>query len=383
MKKSHRALSGVLVAASAALLVGGTAALAATQAGSSADPLVTRSYAEGTYKNAVIDKAAVAAKTQLSAAQTAADNALSSVQAAYSDSAAEDALAKQVAAAMGAAVQKESAALTAGTTVTTPMGTELCLASGAVNLTSGTLINLTTGKTVAAGGALTRNQLYLAAEGGAVLRVTAATKLDVRGSYTATASGTNGYIANYTAYADALHELGLFAGSDLGYELERVPSRTEGLVMLLRLLGKEQAAQAYSGSHPFRDVPDWASKYVAYAYQAGYTSGISATQFGAQQDLGLNDYMTFLLRALGYNDLNGDFSWSTAADTAVGKGILTTAHRQQITAHGKFYRDDIVYTSYQTLFLPMKGSTERLCDRLIAQGVFAQVDLDNAAEMID
>lgn len=379
MNKLGQMRSKMLVAVSAALLVGGTVALAAAQAGSAGDPLITKSYAEGTYRDAVADKAAARAAASLDAAQTAVAGALSTAQAAYGDPAAETALAKQVALAMGA-VSVEKASFAAGTGIAAPFGTQLCLSAGTVNLTAGSLLNMTTGKTLPAGSALIQNHLYLAVEGGAALRVTTAARLQLRGRYTTT--GTDGYAAQYTAYASALEELGLFSGSNIGYELERASTRAEGLVMLLRLLGKEQQARTYTGTHPFRDVPAWASRYVAYAYHAGYTSGMSATEYGAQVNLTLNDYMTFLLRALGYNDSKGDFAWRTAADTAVSYGILSSAHKQQIAARGVFYRDDIVYASYQTLYLKMKGTTTHLFDHLIAQAVFTQADLDRAARKI-
>ena len=67
--------------------------------------------------------------------------------------------------------------------------------------------------------------------------------------------------------------MGLFLGTDHGYELDRAATRVEGVVMLIRMLGEEEAALAYTGAQPFRDVPEWASKYVAYAYGMGYTKG--------------------------------------------------------------------------------------------------------------
>lgn len=381
MNKSRYTLSGALVAVSAALLISGSVALAAVQAGTAGDSLMTKSYVEDTYRNQVNAKAAALAGEKLGAAQTAVTTALSTAEAAYSDSEIGAVLARQVAIAMGA-VPQETASFAAGATISAPFGTELCLTAGAVSLSAGRLLSLTTGKAVPVGGTLMQNHVYLSVERSATLRVAAAAKLRVRGSYTSDGAAPGGYVVQYTAYAAALEELGLFSGSNIGYELERASTRAEGLVMLLRLLGKEQQARVYTGTHPFKDVPAWASRYVAYAYQEGYASGMSATEYGAQINLTLNDYMTFLLRALGYNDSKGDFSWRTAADTATSYGILTEAHKHQITARGVFYRDDIVYTSYQTLFLRMKGRMDRLSDSLLAQDVFTQADLDRAFKKI-
>jgi len=40
--------------------------------------------------------------------------------------------------------------------------------------------------------------------------------------------------------ANALKEMGLFAGTDKGYELEALPTRTHAIVFLLRMLGEEK-----------------------------------------------------------------------------------------------------------------------------------------------
>lgn len=365
----------ILLGLSAALLAGGTIALAASSAGTSADPLVSRSYMEQTYAASIEAQARSIAAGTLSQAQTQIEQKLSDVKGQYTDAALEDMLVEQVAGSLGGTQSKE-VTLSSGGVISGRLGVQFCLISGAATVSSGTLIDITTGKEAGAGTALTLGRLYLSAEDGAVVRATKASTLRMTGRYTVIDSGS--YRAKYTRYADALNTMGLFSGTDLGYELERVPTRAEGLVMLLRMLGKEQAVQQSNGKHPFNDVPDWASKYVAYAYQNGYTSGVSKTQFGTQNDLTLNDYMTFLLRALGYRDADGDFSWAEASNMAVRCGILTSSERQALINRGIFFRDDVVYTSYQTLFCSMKNSSSKLYESLLAQGVFTESQLDQA-----
>ena len=50
-------------------------------------------------------------------------------------------------------------------------------------------------------------------------------------------SGNTCFASYEEEAADALNSLGLFSGSEAGYELERTPTRAEALVMLLRLTG--------------------------------------------------------------------------------------------------------------------------------------------------
>ncbi|NLV86083.1 MAG: hypothetical protein GX025_02515, partial [Clostridiales bacterium] len=54
--------------------------------------------------------------------------------------------------------------------------------------------------------------------------------------------------------AAALKSLGLFQGvSDSDFALERTPTRTEALVMFIRLMGKEADALVGYYRHPFND----------------------------------------------------------------------------------------------------------------------------------
>ena len=103
--------------------------------------------------------------------------------------------------------------------------------------------------------------------------------------------------------ADALNRLGLFSGSEAGYELDRTPTRAEALVMLLKLTGQADEALAGEWSHPFQDA-GWASSYIGYAYQNGLTAGVSDDMFGTSQNATAQQYASFLLRALGYQELN-------------------------------------------------------------------------------
>ena len=117
----------------------------------------------------------------------------------------------------------------------------------------------------------------------------------------------------YEGEAEQLQDLGLFKGTNNGFELERQPTRAEAGVMLIMMLGKEALALSQDSDHPFDDVPEWASPYVGYMYQNGLTNGISANEYF----IDLKSYATMLMRVLGYDDSKGDFSWNQALDKAV------------------------------------------------------------------
>ena len=114
--------------------------------------------------------------------------------------------------------------------------------------------------------------------------------------------------ANFDHCADQLKDLGLFQGTEQGYELDRAPTRAEAATMLVRLLGKEDEAKALDYAAPFTDLAGWEKPYVQYLYENGLTTGVTETTFKPDQGCSAQMYTTFLLRALGYSDAaNGDF----------------------------------------------------------------------------
>ncbi|MFR4972992.1 MAG: hypothetical protein ACLUB2_06195 [Butyricicoccus pullicaecorum] len=147
---------------------------------------------------------------------------------------------------MAALGDKTSSSLAANTVITAQTGTEITLQSGSAVVSQGTWLNLTTGKAVSAGSALQINQIYLAADDNVSQTVKGSSVL-ISGQYT-TELFSVGLSSQYTAYADALQLLGLFQGTSKGYELN-VPTRLEGIVMLIRLL-KNRLRASYTGSHP-------------------------------------------------------------------------------------------------------------------------------------
>lgn len=174
--------------------------------------------------------------------------------------------------------------------------------------------------------------------------------------------------------ADRLHDLGLFRGTGSGYALENTASRLQGLIMLTRLLGEEEAALSSKAPNPFTDVAAGdPSRYVAHAFQRGYTTGTSATTFAPGNTIGFKHYVTFLLRALGYNDSKGDFTFATSLDKAVEIGMMDRASADLILREGlTFYRSDLVDLSLSALTMNLKNSNTTLAETLVKRGVFTR-----------
>ncbi len=271
------------------------------------------------------------------------------------------------------------------------LGTIITLSSGSAEIVpaNGAMVDITDGVECVPGERLLPGHAYLSAgDMAAAVRVTSQdAELALTGNFAyigmnppAHIDQGGGYTARYSRYADALKTMGLFLGTDKGYELTRAATRVEGVVMLVRLLGEEPAALSYSGTHPFRDVPAWASAYVAYAYAMGYTKGVSANEFAPYVEIDAAQYFTFLLRALGYDDGAGDFLWSSAGEKAVTAGIVSTSENRSFAA--LFYRDHVAYTSYRALSVSLKNGASTLIEKLITSGVVTAQDFAAAASMV-
>lgn len=171
------------------------------------------------------------------------------------------------------------------------------------------------------------------------------------------------------AAADRLNSLGLFQGvgvnddGTLNYALDRAPTRQEAVTLLVRLLGKEAEALAGSWEMPFEDVDNWAIPYVGYAYANALTSGTSATKFSGSDTVSASQYLTFVLRALGYSS-DSDFSWDSAWTLTDELGI-TGGEYGAATA---FTRGDAVTVSANALDKPVKSGGKTLLETINEAG---------------
>lgn len=177
------------------------------------------------------------------------------------------------------------------------------------------------------------------------------------------------FAANYTNCADSLHEMGLFQGTQNGYDLDRTPTRAEAAVMLVRLLGKEAEAKALTYTAPFTDLKGWEKPYVQYLYSNGLANGTNRTTFHPTGKCTAQMYAVFLLRALGYSD-TADFSYANAIETAREQGIYDTG----IINVQNFLRDDAAAASYTVLSVSPKNSEGTLLDQLVSENAITEAD---------
>lgn len=189
------------------------------------------------------------------------------------------------------------------------------------------------------------------------------------GAATAAMLTASAFAANYTNCADSLHEMGLFQGTQNGYDLDRTPTRAEAAVMLVRLLGKEAEAKALTYTAPFTDLKGWEKPYVQYLYSNGLANGTNRTTFNPTGKCTAQMYAVFLLRALGYSD-TADFSYANAIETAREQGIYDTG----IINVQNFLRDDAAAASYTVLSVSPKNSEGTLLDQLVSENAITEAN---------
>jgi hypothetical protein len=128
-------------------------------------------------------------------------------------------------------------------------------------------------------------------------------------------------------------------------------------------------------------VDSWANSYVGYAYANGLTKGMSDHQFGANQLVSTYQFLTFALRALGYDDSQGDFKWDNP-NLLTEEIKLTEGDYQDNNA--PFYRGDVAILSHMALQRDMKNGSS-LMEYLVNHGAVQmekvrQIGLDHVVQ---
>jgi len=171
-------------------------------------------------------------------------------------------------------------------------------------------------------------------------------------------------LAKANAEALRLNQFGLLAGTGNGFALEEIPTRLQGIVMLIRMMGEESEAKACTYTHPFTDVPEWGDRYVAWAYHKNYTYGTSETTFSANDPMTAQQYLAFTLRALGYGE---DTKFQTTIEDAIRFGLLSAQDYNDPSA--SFLRADMVHITYGALLANEKTTGQPFYLYLIAKGL--------------
>ncbi len=169
-------------------------------------------------------------------------------------------------------------------------------------------------------------------------------------------------------------EAGLLKGDGAGgYGLENAANRLEGIIILIRLMGKEtEALDMNEMPCRFTDVPDWAKGYVNYADANGISRGVDDTRFGVADQMTGTQYNTLLLRVLGYDDSRGDFNWKRSLRQAEKSGILSSDMAEAYQWDEAYTKGDLMDTSFCYLDAKFKDEEQTLIGLLTDNGAVSE-----------
>ena len=173
--------------------------------------------------------------------------------------------------------------------------------------------------------------------------------------------------------AQMLFELGLFRGTDQGFELERSMTRGEAAVMVTRFFGGEEEALEQNQPAPFDDASSWAVPYVGWLYRNGLTQGISKTKYGSSQPITFAQFAVMLNRRLDPE---------TRYEQCVEFGCQIASQDQMAQGDRPILRGEAVELAANGLSCMTKADSQNLAMALLEQGVFTLEAWEKAAAPI-
>lgn len=171
-----------------------------------------------------------------------------------------------------------------------------------------------------------------------------------------------------------LYYLGILNGSGtnvnggVDFNLDRGLTRVESAVFAVRLMGQEKEALKLKKSHPYTDVPAWASDYVGYIYSCGLITDIGGELFEPSKPESTARFMSYILYTLGYRIEKKDYTYLMATKYVVDAGISNVRENAPLT------RGDAIMTMYNVLRTTIKGSSRVYSDVLVEKGVISYQD---------
>ena len=156
-------------------------------------------------------------------------------------------------------------------------------------------------------------------------------------------------------YSNELYKLGIIRGTDRGFEPEKCFTRAEAVTVIVRLLGEEDSLSEYDYEPVFSDVSPnhWAYGNVMYCHSKGITKGTGADKFSPGKEIDASQFMTLMLRLMGYKDV--------LVDEAIDKGVEYRIYNSKVAKSFKenesFKRKDMFYILHRCLKSYMSDGT--------------------------
>ena len=180
-------------------------------------------------------------------------------------------------------------------------------------------------------------------------------------------------------YGEELSKLEILKGTNKGLELDSELTRVQGMLIYFRMLGLniEDVEELEIPSSPFDDIPEWAKAEIDYLYHLNLVHGISETKLGANDKMTVEQFTTLVLRALGYNDVDGeDFVWNESLRKAVTIGLISEIEAGELQDAETFTRGYMSLIAYKALNTNIKDEEKTLLEirREIMESVLEETE---------
>ena len=172
---------------------------------------------------------------------------------------------------------------------------------------------------------------------------------------------------------------GILIGDERGnLNLEGNLKRQEMVVLISRLMGKEEEAKKWDTSKlTFEDVAkdNWAAGYIAWAKDNNITKGYSEEWFGYNDTLTATQTGMFLLRVLGYNDVE----MSQVNEKAMEKGLINF---NEILLEEAIKRGKVAELIYNAIYTTKANSEKTLGEEINVKTDYTEEERKMAIALI-
>lgn len=167
----------------------------------------------------------------------------------------------------------------------------------------------------------------------------------------------------YLSSGLVLRDLGVIKGNEKGnLMLGDTLKRQDMIVLISRLYNDELSARAYLIKPKFTDLTksySFYEPYIGWAVDKGLIKGMGNDTFGINDKVTVQQFMTVMLRALGYEEESK--LWNTTPEIAMQLGIMEQLH---LKPTDYLTRGQMAAMIVNALNLTLKGSPITLGEKL-------------------
>jgi len=165
----------------------------------------------------------------------------------------------------------------------------------------------------------------------------------------------------FLSSGEILRSLNVLQGNkDKNLMLDNKLKRQDMIVLMSRLYKEENSLKTNLIKANFTDIEDsFYETYINWAVAKGLIIGMDKDTFGFNEHVTVQQFMTVLLRVLGYDEESK--LWDTVPDIASNLGIMKDLN---LNPNSHLTRGQMAVMTLNTLNLTIKGSTLPLAEAL-------------------